>query len=332
MPTDITVQIQDASETYVPGSGLLHYRYEGGEFLTSPLVSLGGGLYQATLPAPACDDTPEFYISALGDGGTTVYSPGDAPGSLYTTTVGTLTVILDDDFETDQGWTVVNDPSLTGGAWERGDPVEEPDATRHPPRTDYDGSGQCYLTQNLVGNSDVDYGPTMLISPTFDLSNATDPVLSFAYWWWNDDQDGDPMDIEISNDDGATWVPVLTVANVSAEWFQQDIYVASAIDPLPLTSQMKIRISVIDDPNDSKDEGGIDAVEVFDVSCMLPGSGDFDGDGDVDGSDYEHWGECMTGPDNGPYGDPVCVAFDFDGDDDVDLEDFSGFVMVFEGP
>ena len=338
VPTDITVQIQNADETYVPGSGLLHYRYDGRDFLTSPLASLGGDLYQATLPAPDCDDTPEFYISALGDGGTTVYSPGGAPGSLYTTTVGTLTVILDDDFETDQGWTVVNDPSLTGGAWERGDPVEEPDASRHPPRTDYDGSGQCYLTENLAGNSDVDYGPTMLISPTFDLSNATDPVLTLAYWWWNDDQDSDPMDIEISNDDGATWVPVLTIANVPAEWFQQEIYVAPAIDPLPLTSQMKIRISVTDDPNNSKDEGGIDAVGVLDIFCVVPASGDFDGDGDVDLDDYLVLVDCLAGPDANPSPTLPGVTtqdcldiFDWEGDGDVDLGDFGAFQQVFTG-
>ncbi len=332
VPSDMTVQIQDVGETYVPGSGLLHYRYDDGDFSTNSLASLGGDLYQATLPAPACDDTPEFYISAEGDGGTTVYSPEDAPAGVYTTEVATVTVILDDDFETDQGWTVVNDPSLTGGAWERGIPVEEPDATRHPPQSDYDGSGRCYLTENVVGNSDVDNGPTMLISPTFDLSDAIDPILRFAYWWSNDDPDSDPMDIEISNDDGATWVPALTIANVPDEWFQQVIYIASAIDPLPLTAQMKVRISVLDEPNDSKDEGGIDAMRVLDISCAVPGSGDFDGDGDVDELDGGHWEECLTGPDNGPYDNPNCVAFDFDGDDDVDLEDFSGFVIVFEGP
>jgi agmatine deiminase len=292
LATPITVSIEDGAESYVPGSGLIHYRFDGGTFLTDPVTPLGGNLYEATLPAADCDSTPEFYFSATGDGGTTVYNPEDAPVSLYTALVGTLTVILEDDFETDQGWTVENDPSLTGGAWERGVPVDEPDEARHPPRVDYDGSGQCYLTQNVAGNSDVDYGPTRLISPTFDLSDTTEPILRFAYWWWNDDQDSDPMQVDISNDDGATWFPVQTIANVPSEWFQQDIYVASAIDPEPLTALMKVRISVSDTPNNSKDEAGIDAVQVFDFECgsqpfcaTLPDPavcyGDANGDGNV---------------------------------------------------
>jgi len=330
-PTDITVQIDDGSETYVPGSGTLYYRYDGGTFLTDSLTSLGGNLYAATLPAPACDDTPEFYISADGDGGTTVYSPEDAPASYYTTGVGTVTVILDDDFETDQGWTVEDvgpDPPING-SWERDVPVDEPNEDYHPPRSDYDGSGQCYLTENLLGNSDVDLGPTRLISPTFDLSEATDPILRFAYWWWNDDQDGDPMEVEISNDDGATWIPVQTIANVPPEWFQQEIHIASAIDPEPLTALMKVRFSVMDDPNNSKDEGGIDAVEVFEVDCQT--FGDIDGDGDVDLDDYAEFEDCMTGPCAVPPCDPPlyaeldCHLADFEDDGDVDLEDFATF-------
>ena len=325
VPTDISVSIEDASETYVPGSGLLHYRYDGGEYLTSPLTPQSRGLYWATLPAPACDDTPDFYISAEGDGGTTVYSPEDAPTSVYTTGVGTVTMILDDDFETDQGWTV-EDVEPVNGSWERGVPVDEPDEALHPPRSDYDGSGQCYLTENLLGNSDVDNGPTRLISPTFDLSDTSDPLLRFAYWWWNDDQDSDPMDVDISNDNGATWVPALTITNVPPQWFQQVINIASAIDPLPLTSQMKVRFSVADVPNNSKDEGGIDAVEVFDVECALYPPCDIDGDQDVDLDDHALFADCLAGPNvtdpPGGCAEEHFLRASLDHDGDVDLEDY----------
>ena len=100
-PTRFTVEIVSGGEAYVPGSALLHYCYDGGEFITRPLTPLGETLYQATLPAPACGDTPQFYISAVGDGGSTVYSPEGAPENVYTARVGEVGAVLVDDFETD---------------------------------------------------------------------------------------------------------------------------------------------------------------------------------------------------------------------------------------
>jgi hypothetical protein len=61
--------------------------------------------------------------------------------------------------------------------------------------------------------------------------------------------------------------------------------------------------------------------ETWAYAAPLPG--DFDGDGDVDGSDYGPWSACMTGPASGL---PAtgCEPGDFDADADVDLADFSG--------
>lgn len=284
--TAISVLIEDLGEAYASGSGLLHYRYDGGTFLTGPLTSLGGDLYQATLPSPACDDTPEFYFSAEGDEGTTIYLPEDAPVSVYSTGVGTVTTLFDDDFELDLGWTVENHPSLTDGAWDRAIPGMDVD--RGAPPEDYDGSGYCYVTDSDY-RDDVDFGPTHLISPTVDLSGATTAILRFAYWWSNDDQDGDALDIAISNDDGGTWIPAMAISDQGypvESWTLQDIDIGAAIAPAMMTAEMKVRFSVSDpDGSASIDEGGIDAVEIFDVTCAQCQAGDIDCNGELNDDD-----------------------------------------------
>ena len=126
VPTTFNVQIVDGTESYVPGSGWLHYRYDGITWHSSLLVHDTGDIYLATLPPADCDDTPEFYISADGDGGATVFSPSNAPGTVYTAVVGAYAIIVDDNFETDQGWTTSDDGNATAGFWQRGVPVNDP--------------------------------------------------------------------------------------------------------------------------------------------------------------------------------------------------------------
>ncbi|MBU0637778.1 MAG: hypothetical protein KKB50_02860, partial [Planctomycetes bacterium] len=176
-PTDITVRVVEGDEQYIQGSGKLHYRYNGGDYLTVTLVPLGGEFYQATLPPAHCDSAPEFYFSAEGSASGVIYRPPTAPSETFTAEVGVLTVALEDNFNTDQGWTVQNE-NLVDGPWERAIPAGGGD--RGDPPSDYDGSGYCYVTDNVDGDSDVDGGPTRLLSPTLDLSQADEYTISYA--------------------------------------------------------------------------------------------------------------------------------------------------------
>ncbi len=265
VPTDIDVEIDEGDDTIVDGSALLHYRYDGGAWQSTPLVQIVGELWRGTLPAPACSDTPEYYFSAEGAVTGPVYAPGSGAASPYVSTVGDFISILDDNFESDLGWTVEDAPELTDGSWDRGVPAD--DGVDGDPTEDFDGSGSCYLTDNTPGNSDVDGGPTMLISPAVDLSGTINPVLRYACWFSCDDagtpDDEDFLDVELSDDDGASWYQAEHLADFDG-WQVRELHVADFVN---LTSQVKIRFVTSDLPNNSKTEAAVDAVQVFDVEC-----------------------------------------------------------------
>ena len=266
-----TVRIENGSESYRQGTGVLRYRYDSGEFQSAELIYFEDDLYEARLPAADCEAIPQFYMSAYGDEGSQVTNPSDAPDSYYSSYVGELVEIMNDEFEFDQGWLVGGDASA--GHWERGIPFGG--GERGDPPADYDGSRQCYLTGNRRGDSDVDGGYVFLTSPQIDLTGAERAKIVYALWYTNyfgDNPSGDLFKTYISNDDGENWIHVETIGpGTAGGWFEHTINVTDFVEP---TGEVRVMFEASDLGEGSVVEAGIDAFRVDRLSCQITSADD----------------------------------------------------------
>jgi hypothetical protein len=172
-------------------------------------------------------------------------------------TCGVPTIFISDDFETNLGWTVQNTAVQTG-EWERADPA----GTSAQPEDDHSPTGtKCYVTGRLGGSSgsdDLDGGPTRLLTPVMDLSSGNAEV-SFWCWFYHSDYGAQhPLAVDISNNNGSTWTNVMNITHKPA-WTQHTFNVADHVTP---TSQVLVRFTANDNPNDDVVEALIDDFEV----------------------------------------------------------------------
>ena len=213
-------------------------------------------------------------IAALTPGGTSIpYTLAIEYEGYAETTTGTILVgeplpFLTDDLEVELGWLAgLPGDTATLGLWEYGDPVA----------TDYNGEAlnpgndatanpgvNCYATGNgstSSGGDDVDNGHTTLVTPAIDLSGVGAAMISYQRWYANlgDPQDDDFV-VSISDDDGATWVPLETVSSTENSWTEVSFPVGDYVDQ---TANVRLRFVAEDDPNNSLTEAGIDELKVL---------------------------------------------------------------------
>ncbi len=304
-PTPIEVQIRPiASGDLDHSSAMLYWHVGSGSFTAEPMTHLGDMSYEATLPGIACGETIEYYFEIGSTAGETYSSPQDAPDGAYTAEAFDIKVDFHDDFEADLGWTVEDSMDLTDGSWDRGVPVGGGD--RGDPPTDADGSGQCYLTDNVDDNSDVDGGTTTLYSPTLD---ASDPESMISYHrWYSNNFGGAPYEdvfvVDVSDDNGTTWNNLETVGpdgpEVGGGWYHREFVIAEIPD-ITNTDEFMIRFAASDLGSGSVVEAAVDGVMIRTIGCddVL---GDITGDGVVDVLDLlellSAWGPCPDCPED----------------------------------
>jgi len=254
-------------------SATLRYRVgSAGAYASVPMNNSGGVAYSAGIPGQPAPSLVYYYLQATDSLGNTATYPASAPASgVPVFGVGSLSTVFCDNFDTAQGWTVSN-TSLTSGAWERGDPNGTTNTgDQAQPETDFPGGTgvSCYFTdQGSVGGSagsaDVDGGPTQLISPVMD-ANSPAVLLQYAYWLYNSTGD-DSLTVAVSGNGGSTWVTARTYTGLTGGWLEDTVDLGSFIAP---SSNVRIRFSVSDNPNNSITEAAIDDVCVITLSGSL---------------------------------------------------------------
>ncbi len=324
-PYTILVELQPAGGTLEPGTELIHVSTNRGSFVATPMEPQGRNVYTATLPASACLDTLDFYFSAQISGDGVFTDPINAPADSYSASVALgMEITLQDEFEDDvSAWQVVNDPSLTSGAWEQADPngticcgglLAAPDNDATP-----DPGVMAFVTENCQGAqcdpasaTDVDGGPTHLISPVFDL-DGTDAIIHYARWFFTDTGGTtDFFTVAVSNDGGETWIPVPehTTSSTQGAWESVSFLVGNYVRP---TSDVRVRFTTSDSPNDSVTEAGVDSFQVEAFICSSSCQADLNNDGSVGILDLL---ALLAAWNSDPGGPP-----DFDGDGNVGILD-----------
>jgi hypothetical protein len=155
-PVDIFVREYGGAQL-IPGSILLHCAVNGGEETTVQMIEVGNHIYSANLPPMNCLDRIRYYFSAEDVSQGIVYYPGQNETILANVGTGTYTV-FEDNFETDQGWTVTTDAII--GEWEHVVPTR-----------DYDGNGCYYRVWSSHGG--LTNGFTSLKSPPLKSTELT---------------------------------------------------------------------------------------------------------------------------------------------------------------
>jgi hypothetical protein len=239
----------------------LYYKVNGGGGFEAPLtlIDAGSGLYQAAIPGKPLSTMVSYWLEAEDAAGNTSRNPA-TPDTYFDFYVVSYVSVVDDDMQSDTGWSVSGDAST--GIWTRVDPIGVFDgSTPVQPEDDVSADGtHCFITGNnetgSQGADDVDGGSTILTSPVYDLSDMISASVNYYRWYTNDtgsSPDSDLWVVEVN--DGSGWVD-LENTNVSAhEWVAMNFDLADLID---LTATVQFRFTATDDANGSVVEAGVD--------------------------------------------------------------------------
>jgi len=253
--------------TVIEDSTTVHYSTDGSTWQTAQMTNVGGDTYEGTIQ-PASGKLVDYYLRSVTTEDITATDPvRAAEGQVYQFLTGDPTLLLDDDLESDMGWTSgAPDDDATDGFWERVDPEykEHPDGTPVQPGDDHTPGGvNCFVTDGRGGywtNYDVDNGKTSLLSPQYAFGPGMGGYVEFYSFMACLSAEDDTLSVHVSGD-GVNWVQKWEIHGSGyndPNYQYQKVYFRS--EDLGSPEFLQIRFEIEDGENNSYTEAALDDV------------------------------------------------------------------------
>lgn len=251
------LQLNVTNEGTLPFEGWIHLTPQ------SPLLHIDNThLFLKIAPRSQWISTPTIiYISPFAQHLELInlfweYENFSSPQTL-TIPIGKSHLIAWDDMEVaDFAWKVSNPQDKW--AWHRVMPKFVDSDTKPSSKCWVTGSGDELLNYNV-------HGLTMLTSPRFSAVGLDNLELSYRRWFANvGGAEDDRLEVQISNNDGATWRTLERIPNRN-HWEQAQFALETL---LPLTDRMRIRFIAEDAMNDDITEACIDEIALKSRSSL----------------------------------------------------------------
>ena len=320
-----------------------HYKDFFGDWEVVNLISceIGESNYCATIPPINSATILNYYFYIENINGQSSILPYLGQNDPFSVEVGELSIIVDNDLESNMGW-VVGDPSddATAGIWEFGNPNGVYVSSMNiysQPENDYSLDGElCFITGNSTGSSegfdDVDGGVTSLISPMFYFEYADEIIFNFALWYSNNlgnNPASDSFNIEYRNLIEDSWEIFYSTNSSTLGWEVKHFYLSNYLENF---NQIQFKFIASDLYYDGDNSSGVSLVEagidelnfkaLYDNYLL----GDANLDGNIDVTDVIIMVNIILGITNPS--ENIIVNSDLDGDGLITIVDIVSVVNI----
>ena len=256
---------------------VLHYKTDfSSPYTTMPMTLDSANVYSAIIPQQPAGTLISYFLTLIDSSKTLQAIPEKAdllsPNIPYFILVDCIRDKIEDfDANQSSGWqTGLVEDSATGGKWIIGKPVVSfrsgdtcQAGVQHTP-----GGINCAITGNAASPSsanysaDVDNGKTTLQSPVIDLTNTTDPIITYWRWYTNDQGTNPSEDFwkTYISADGINFIKVENVDVADHSWRRFALKVA---DYFPSATAITLRFVADDSIHSSVVEVALDDIEVY---------------------------------------------------------------------